>query len=331
MIIFHPALVAIIAHFFVLLFYENILISHLYIALIFIIFFLSSVFFHKYLKKFRASGVLLLQGMYWRFYSLIVLASSIVEYSYFGLPVFGDILYVKFGFPFLHHIVVSSWAIIFIKFKSKYTFYLMLLFSILNPILILNRDLLMITFFMIVVRFWLSGHVNKKIFFIAALLAVTVFSILGEIRSPNALNAINLPFSFEMDGLTNYLAWPVIYFTASTFNMINNIDFLSYDLYSPLITTFPEYYKFIIQFGSFGIVVYAFLLMIPVFYSKILRNYEQRAFLLFLYYQLIAGVLFSSKLFNTHLIFISILFFLMSYSPILLKNKISIKNPSKLH
>jgi|SaaInlStandDraft_4_1057021.scaffolds.fasta_scaffold14526_1 hypothetical protein len=312
MLIFNPLFIAIVAHFFVLFFYKNISIPPLHFALLLLVFLFSNFYFLSYLKKFRISGVSFLQGLHWRFYSLIVVGSSIIEYTYFGLPILGDTLYTEYGFPFLHHIVVSSWLVVFIKFRSKKISYLMLIFAILNPIFILNRDLLMLTLFIIMARFWLSGYINKKRFLLAIPLILILFSVLGDIRSPNALNAVDLPFSFDLTA--SYLVWPIIYFTAATFNMLNNFNSLSYDLYSPLITTFPEYYKFIVQFGIFGIIVYVFLAMLPIFYSNIFINREQRVFMLFVYYQLIAGILFSSKLFNTHLLFTLLLFSLMSYT-----------------
>jgi hypothetical protein len=119
---FNPLTITIICHLFVALFYD--FVSYEFLALIapsVFIAMLTAIYLNKFFKN-------LLQDQFadaclthdlWKTFGLIVILVGILEIVYFSLPLLGTLIYIDFGFSFLHHIAVSSWLLIFIEFKSK--------------------------------------------------------------------------------------------------------------------------------------------------------------------------------------------------------------------
>lgn len=252
-----------------------------------------------------------------RLVTLLIVCASLLEYTLFGIPLLGDVIYVDFGLPWLHHLSVTSWLLVFTAraFDSRSLRYSTWAFALLNPVLMLNRDALLLTLFSCLAASMLGGRLRG--WHIAAVFgaAAAVFGIVGDIRSPLALQVIGLPFFFDPTELPSVLVWPLVYVTSSAFNMLYNFDSLRLELYSDLINVFPEAFSWAVWSNTYA--------AIPVFYVVIVsllltlrRLASTRPALVPLYvyflYQAYMS-LFAIKFFTTNSLFVCILVFAMAF------------------
>jgi len=267
-----------------------------------------------------------LSGAIWRFFAYFVILSNLIEFAYFGVPLFGASVYVDYGFPLLHHVAVSSWLLLFVKGKLKIERYLFVIFGVLTPIFILNRDLLMLSSFVFVLYLLLSSRIKLRYLLLFGFSMLLFFGFLGQVRSAYAMSIVSLPTTFDLSSVSPYLFWPFVYLTSSTFNFSFNFELYATTLYDPLINVFPEYYKFYLMFpdyGFFGIYLYfIFTFFILVLVAKLKGNFK---FLLFgfVFYQFLMGVVFADKFYTTHTLFVFVLFIFLY----VLHEIVPIKNP----
>ena len=304
----NPFVVACLANILVFCFFSDLRFSPLLLLCIFISYIVSLPFVYnslssamKYIQNFR------LYSTFWKFFGFSVALVCLLEYLYFGLPVLGQVRYVDFGFPFLHHICVSTWMLPHIKYQNKFIRVALLILTAINPIIIVNRDILMLTLLSLLI----VGLSRESISFVRAivsgLIGLVVFSVIGYARSPFALSIVDLPFSFQHNLFT---FWPTVYIFGSTFNMMNELPNYSWTLYSKYITTFPEYYKFVHHFqNELAVLFYPLLIILLFFLTKGIRPSSRGYLLLFLYVETLFGVIFSGKLFNSHTLFVFLLFY----------------------
>lgn len=242
--------------------------------------------------------------------AFVIIAASIIEYAIYGIPIRGDVLYVDFGLPFVHHIVVSSWLLFFIsRLESRKSLRVLFFwFALINPVMMVNRDVLLLTLFCILVTYLDEGRIRYRTFFLIMLAVLWVFGIIGQIRSPYALGHVSLPFSLDLSNASSVLLWPLIYITSSSFNMLYNFDRLRMELYSELINVFPEAYGWAVRMGYYiGFPMYYFTVAsILLFFRRMALMYgEFYPLYIYLIYQSYMGV-FSSKMFSTNTIFVCI-------------------------
>ncbi len=240
----------------------------------------------------------------------LVIASSLIEYMVFGIPLMGDGLYTEFGFPLIHHLAVTSWLLIFI-FKAesnKLLRRIFLAFALLNPLLMLNRDILLLTLFCIMTIYLKERKVRLRSLVLIMLLVLILFGLVGQVRSPLALGIISLPFSFDTSLVPEIVMWPLIYITSSAFNMFYNLDLKSLDLYCELINVFPEAYRWVADFGYFAFPTFYFFVMCGLtFFNKISSIYgEFYPVYIYFVYQAYMSI-FSVKVFTTNSFFVVIL------------------------
>jgi hypothetical protein len=247
----------------------------------------------------------------------LVIASSLIEYMVFGIPLIGDAIYIEFGFPFIHHLAVTSWLLIFI-FKAesnKLLRRIFLAFALLNPLLMLNRDILLLTLFCIMTIYLEERKVRLRSLVLIMLLILMLFGLVGQIRSPYALSIISLPFSFDSSMVPDIVMWPVIYITSSAFNMYFNLNFKSLDLYCDLINVFPEAYRWVADIGYFAFPTFYFFVMSGLTFFNKISSICGEFYPVYVYFVYQAYMsIFSVKVFTTNSFFvvmlIGILFFI---------------------
>lgn len=243
------------------------------------------------------------------FLEILIIGVNILEYISFGIPLTGKVVYAFFGFPLLHHIAVSSWMLSFSK-KNKIK-----IFSYINPILMLNRDLLLLTIFSIFIINIINQKLKLKYIFPIIVIVLLGFGALGEIRSPNALSIIKLPFREYIYILPNILKWPLIYISSSYFNFLFNLNNgSSYLLYSSFINVFPEVYKYYDLFNYSGVIVFlsSVYCVNVLFFLNSYKNKNYLMLYIYLIYQSIM-TLFSSKYFITNTLFTILFLIFFNY------------------
>jgi hypothetical protein len=205
---------------------------------------------------------------------------SLLEYAYFGIPLLRRVIYAEFGFSFLHHVAVTSWlgVPLFFLLDRGLLRWLVLLFAFINPVLMMNRDALLLTIFVFLCSLAVFRGVPLRRVVAFSVIAVLSFAVLGEMRSPGVIATIELPFSFEVD--SPHARWLVIYTTSSLFNVYGNVLDLGVDLYDARINVFPEPYLWSVQAGTLvaGLVFYGFMFSV----LTLLRIGAQRNLWLFL-------------------------------------------------
>lgn len=247
--------------------------------------------------------------------ALVVMFCSLLEYIAFGIPLLGNVLYVDFGFPFIHHIVVSSWLLIFISRIEKIRFLRVTFFlvSFINPLLMLNRDVFLLTIFCFMVILIDEGRLRYRGILIGIFILLIIFGILGQIRSPFALASISLPFATDLSNVPSFVMWPLIYTTSSAFNMFNNFDTLGMELFSDSINVFPEAYGWVVLVGSYfgGTIFYFFAsCLLLILHRLTMVHYHFYPLYIYFIYQSYMSI-FSTKLFTSNALFISIVFIIL--------------------
>lgn len=259
---------------------------------------------------------------------LVIIGSNLIEYSCMGVPFLGNIIYANFGLPLLHHVSVSSWLLIFLapSFKNKMIVGALIIFALINPLLMLNRDVLLLTFFTISTYLWYKGLIKIIHIILLTFLVVFLFGLLGEYRSPNGLNSLTLPFTFNIDNLNFTSLWLLLYTTSSSFNMYSNFDQTTLNLVNQFANVFPEPYRWVAYSGSpycflfFFLIVSFLLLVFRVLASLSAIGYWFLFFLYIIYQTFMA--LFGVKFFTTNTVFVFLLFVLISIFSVISKKRI---------
>lgn len=269
-----------------------------------------------YVKRFEFGENLFLKDSFWIFYSIVVLCANLCEFAYFGIPflsLFGigkSIIYADYGFSLIHHISVGSWILVFVKTRKVVINNLFLLFSLINPILIINRDLLLLTFLSFFLLSLLNNKRTKKALIIA-ICVILLFVVMGNLRSGNALKNTNLPFKSKFVGKTQIFIWLMTYATSSYFNFVNNLYTKSRFLKLSNINVFPESYYFYEVLDTFGFFV--FYIIVCFFLISILKKAEKkryfRVFFVYMFFQSCMTV-FSRKFFTTDTLYELMVFML---------------------
>lgn len=276
---------------------------------------LGSSIKQKLFYQFNNTNIIL-NSIYWKVIAFLIITISILEYLKFGFPLFGGVVYNKFGFPILHHLVVTSWLLLFIKFNSKVVNFLLLIFVFLNPILICNRDLLLLTLLTLFIKKTLEGKISIKLVIISILLIIIIFGLIGQLRSGNAIDFINLPLTFNKDNINPIFFWFMIYVTSSTFNMGYNIDNATLTLYEPLINVFPEQYRwYLISAEMTYFLYYILLFIIMTFTALVAKNKNYLPLYIYFIYQSLMGVTFATKVFTTNTLMIVLIFVIFFILP----------------
>lgn len=259
----------------------------------------------------------LLNDNYWHVLAAFIVICSISEYAYFGIPLFGGVNYTEFGFPIIHHMVVSSWLLIFIRCDNRFFNVVLIVFALINPILFVNRDVFLLTCCCAMVLMIIKGRIKPKLFVVVIMALLSLFGLFGQWRSANALSIISLPIIDEFYDLNPIAMWPILYLTVSSFNMGYNIETSSTKLYDVLLNTFPEPYHLFLDVGWLGVVFFFSFVIFCLYSILYLQRYRQLSFLLPMYvyyfYQSLMGSFFAIKLFTTNSIFVFLIFFIYGF------------------
>ncbi len=301
------------------LFYSEGSLKIIYLSIpIFILFIISYPFGKSIIQKnstYYLNKELILSSIYWKVVAFFIVCFAIIEYLSFGFPLYKGVIYANFGFPIIHHLVVTSWILIFIKFKNKKINLFLLIFAFLNPILIVNRDLFLLTIFALLCKKIFENKINIKLFVILLSVMFILFGLIGQLRSGNALQLINLPFTFDSNEINPILFWIILYMTSSTFNMSYNINNFSTNLYDSLINVFPEQYKWYLMSGEVTYFLYYILIFIILTFLLIIsKNKNYIPIYIYFLYQSLMGVTFGTKFFTTNslmLILVFLIYFLL--------------------
>lgn len=171
----------------------------------------------------------------------IICISIIVELLYFGVPIFGQVIYTEFGFPIVHHISLMMWMLVlFGKQKKKY-----LLIHTIYCLLIFNRQILLFG----VLSYIMSNKTNFNfktllitMFFLIFFLAVGIYrNFVLKIDFDPFFGYIDLPFLEYYDFILFYLIGP---YNAS----FNNLDYGFSDTIFNYWNTVPEWMFFSSKF-----------------------------------------------------------------------------------
>lgn len=311
---FNPITILVLMNLSVVVFYDYFAPSLIIlIAPLAIVAMLTTIILNRFLVSFirdshKARLHVCLTHRLWRFIGVIIILVGILELAYFGFPILGDLLYVEFGFPILHHLAVSTWLLIFIEFSNKNFNRLKNLYAILFPILIFNRDIFLVTVLCIIFKALILNKLRWVHILFAFALFLYVFTLIGSIRSGAIEELINIPVNININNINPAFLWLFVYSTAPSFNLHYNLLFeRSRELYDPLLTVFPEYYKFIEAFSYPGLYMYLFFGAFIIILPRLIRFPGWICFSLFFYYQFIMGCVFSNKLLNTHTLFVFII------------------------
>lgn len=303
---------------------------NIYFFILIITFFLFLIVLYKYLYKNIFNKEIFLSNFYWHILIKIIVLSNIIEYIYFGIPFLSllgigkTVIYAKYGLPLIHHIAVTSWLIIFIKKKCV----LYDIFACLNPILIMNRDLMLFTIFCLIIRNILNKR-NSKFVLLAIILVVILFVGLGNLRSgSSALSDTGLPIKSNIIKENNTLLWFFTYISCSYFNFFNNINTKTFNLEFLNINTFPEVYYWFVNLDFFGIYLFfiSIFMLLVIFSRYSVINESFKVLYIYLLYNSIM-TLFGKKFFTTNTIFVVLLFLFekfLQYSTIIRKTNESL-------
>jgi len=271
-------------------------------------------YLNSFLKVIRRSNVnrsLYLTSIFWKCFGIVIVIICVAELFYFGIPLFGHVRYVDFGFGLLHHIAVTTWILVFIKYRMRWLNNLMLVFALIFPLLIFNRDLFLLTLCCIIFARYLVNKLSVRHLLIVASLFVLLFSQAGKLRSGNVHKIIELPLNFDLDTLGLAGFWIFTYVTSPMFNIHYNFESLERALYEPLLTVFPEFYKIMQIYPFFGMYLYFLIGLTLVVFPAILRFPGWLSFSFFFYYQFTMGCVFGNKLLNTHSLYVVLLFLVL--------------------
>jgi hypothetical protein len=277
---------------------------------------LVTIYFSRVLREFSKredSFTINLVGQVWRIVGYSIVCVSIIEIIYFGIPIIGQIVYINFGFPFLHHIAVSTWLLIFIRVRPGSIQLLFTLFAIAFPILIINRDLFLFTVFCLICRGVSRNRLNIGILSAAVILALVMFGVLGEIRSGDVQTRLLLPTKFELESINVYVFWVFIYITSPMFNAHYSFLLNERALYEPLLTVIPEFYRFVEILSFFGFYIYIFAGLLLILIPRLFRLRDWLCLSVFIYFQFFMGMVFSNKLFNSHTLYVLLLFLVIEF------------------
>lgn len=244
-----------------------------------------------------------------------IVSAMLLEYLTLGIPLLGHTSYHTFGYPYIHHISVSSWLFIFCinGENTKLLNTTFLVSALLNPLLMVNRDAFLLTIFAIVSALIIKKMIRSYHLIFAAIFVVFVFGYVGQIRSPQALEQINnaMPLRFDLLDMHPSIAWFSIYSFSSMFNLLTNFQNEVTQLYYQHINTFPEVTNWIREYGGIGAAVFYSLVggLVLLVYLIALKNKYLVPFYIYLCYQSIM-TLFSKKFFKTNTLFV-LLFLLL--------------------
>lgn len=268
-----------------------------------------------------------LKSLFWQLYSWFIILVELSEFVFYGVPLFSvlkisrGVSYAAFGFPLLHHIAVESWVFIFIKHKLKELDVFFLLYAFIYPFLIVNRNLMLFTFFCLCIHVILN---NKKTFLpiFIFILALFLFIGIGNLRSGKIKTDI-IPFKYEWLKDSKFL-WIILYSSSSWFNFFNNIISKSHNLNVYYLNVFPEVFDIYVKNGLLGFMLFYVTIFILIFLvcSKMQISNELKVLFLWMLYHS-CMTLFARVFFTTHFIYMLIIF-LTNY--LLFKNKLLVYN-----
>lgn len=326
----NPAIVQFFAVAFVCYFYSVDISDHFFHSLfVFLLGVIGSLFYYfafiDFSKRLNREGAnvifLSLDGFFWNAYGVLIIFLLFVEIFYFGLPLLGGTNYASFGFPFLHHIVVSSWILLFIR-CNQFLNVIFRFFAVATPFLIVNRDLFLLTFFMLFFNFLISGRLSIFRILLVVIFVGILFGAIGVLRSGAAQLYIDLPISFDYSEMNPLLFWVFIYFTSSTFNILYSLPFGGVVLYDPLINVVPEYGRYLIDYDYFGFYFFYFTGTVVLLVTYLLRERLTPFVFIFFIYQVLMASVFADKLFVSHSFFILCLFALFGLANMIIsRNK----------
>lgn len=297
--------------------YNYVINKSTFIVYFFVILFISFsiiIFYQNFSKQLSLKTNIYLSGTIWTFYFVIIIICNLIEYISFGFPFISilgygkKIIYAQYGFPLIHHISVSSWIGLFIKTKNQTLNSFFCLFAIINPLLIINRDLLLLTFFCLFIIILLKNR-NSLIPIILMIFVAIIFGVLGNFRSGSALENTNLPILNDEIKSNSLLLWLFTYITSSWYNFFNNIISKSDILIYKNINTFPGVYYWFKNLDTMGIILFYYCNFLVLFFIDKLKNQIKEYQVLYLYilYQSFMTI-FSNKIFKTNTLYTAMIF-----------------------
>jgi hypothetical protein len=249
----------------------------------------------------------------------VIIIANISEYFILGVPLLStDVSYHTFGLPYVHHISVSSWLLLFaIRLTNRKIFNVfLLLFALLNPIFMQNRDILLLTVYVGVVLLTINNKLSFFKLFLIAFSILLLFGKLGMIRSPLglelALESLPLSIEYDTESILFPFYWFLIYFTGSIFNSLYLMAG-NYIIYYENINAISEFMGWYRDVGFFGFIAFEASLLSILIISLMLatKNSKFLAIYVYLNFQVIM-TLFSKKVFLTNTLF-TIAFILIFY------------------
>jgi hypothetical protein len=241
---------------------------------------------------------------------IIILISNIIEYTLLGIPLINKaVSYHTFGFPYLHHISVTSWIFVFAirKNNSKPVNFLLLIFAFSNPILMQNRDILLLTFYTTLVVLIINNKISFLRLITLTAMIVVLFGVLGSIRSPvglvYAMQSLPLTISYNVDSILFSLNWFLIYITGSIFNSLYLASGQGM-IYYENINAVSEFAFWYLNYGLLGFLIFELFLMALAFILLKVSIFKPKLIALYVYFNFqIIMTLFSKKLLITNTLF----------------------------
>lgn len=272
------------------------------------------IYLKKFLTLYSRDSIkrsMKLDTILWRLYGYLICLIGLSELLYFGVPLLGQVRYIDFGFTILHHIAVTTWLLVFINFKYKLVNLASVIFAVIFPLLIFNRDVFLLTLCCLLFKGLIHQKLNIRHLIYASVLFIGLFGYVGKMRSGNMQALLDLPTKFDLASLDIMSFWLFTYVTSPMFNIHYSFDSGERIRYEPLLTVFPEFYKLIELFSYLGFYIYLLVGVLLTLLPALLRFPGWLCFSFFFYYQFTMGCVFSNKLGNTHTIYVILIFITM--------------------
>lgn len=228
----------------------------------------------------------------------MIFFSALIEFAYFGVPLFSGVSYNEFGFPILHHVSLMGWMLVFFSSKNKINF---LIFHFILCFLMLNRQYI----FFSLLAFLFSYNGKKKYSYLIFIFFFVLILALGILRN----NILEVEFNplkeFVDSSFLNYFDF-VFFFIVGPYVAVFGSSSMEFnDLILLYWNTLPEWRLLTLNiFNNEAVSFVLFYTLFPViiyFISRI-RNFYWTRYLLPVSFVYIFFTFFSRTLLTTNLI-----------------------------
>lgn len=234
---------------------------------------------------------------------ILIILSQLSELLYFGIPLLGNLGYVDFGFPIIHHLSLMMWMLIIFTKKNR-KFYLAI--HIIYCLLIFNRQYLLIG----ILSYLLSTGINLSFKFKISILSLLVLflSFIGNLRNQQ-LGIDFTPFEgFISLPLLSYYDFILFFILGPINSTFSNIDYTFYERLLIFWNTKPEwslFMKYGLSVGQSFVLFYSTIIFIYVTIYKLFpsrRRIYLPVLIIYTFFTFFSNVILSTVFFANFLV-----------------------------